>query len=162
MDDDVAVGRDDFTAMLLDDRIQRAALGDFVVRQDGIELFGVEVVINDLMPGRFQFVDCRGGDGVAEAAGVLVTDEDEDVHGLCFAIFTTFSPQWASIGSKSRSLCNSGRSCSIATAAIMQSTELRMVMPRRRSERYISAAARKTWRRIGTYRRSANLATVLR
>ena len=53
MHDDVAVGLDDFAAMLLDHRIQRRALGDLVVRQDRIELLGIEVVIDDLMPGRF-------------------------------------------------------------------------------------------------------------
>ena len=72
---------DHFAAMLLDNRIERRAFGDFLVRQDRIELFGVQVVVDDFMPGRFEFLNRRGGDGVAETARLLVADQDEDVHG---------------------------------------------------------------------------------
>ena len=51
------------------------------MRQDWIEPFGVEIVVDDLMAGRFEFIDSGGGDGVAEAAGMLMAEEDEDVHG---------------------------------------------------------------------------------
>ncbi len=80
MHDDVAVGRRHFAAMLLDDRVERGVLGNLLVRQDGVELLGVEVVIDDLVAGRLQFLDRRGGDGVAEAAWFLVADQDVDVH----------------------------------------------------------------------------------
>ena len=41
MHDEIAVGRRDFAAVLLDDRIQRSVFGNLLVRQDGIELLGV-------------------------------------------------------------------------------------------------------------------------
>ena len=49
-----------------------------------------------------------------------------------YASLATFRPQNFSIGSKSLSECNRGMLCSMATAAIMQSTDLRIVIPRRR------------------------------
>mgnify|MGYP000909200059 CR=1 FL=1 len=47
---------------------------DMAVRQDRVELFGIEIVIDYLVPGRFEFLDGGRGDGVAEAALVLMAD----------------------------------------------------------------------------------------
>ncbi len=80
MHDEVAVGRRQFAAMLGDDRIEFGVLGDFLVRQDRVELLGVQIVIHDLVSRRFKFLDGRRGDRVAEAPLVLMADDDEDVH----------------------------------------------------------------------------------
>ena len=88
MHDQIAVGRRHFAAMPGDDRIERRLLRDFSVRQDRIELLSIQIVVDDLMPRRRQFIDGRRRDRVAETSGVLMADDDKDVHFL-----TTFSPQ---------------------------------------------------------------------
>ena len=50
------------------------------MRQDRIELFGVQIVINDAVPRRFQFFHGRRGNRVAKASGMLVAEQDENIH----------------------------------------------------------------------------------
>ena len=74
---------DNFAAVPFDDRIDRCVFGNLLVRQDGIETLGVQVVVDDFMPGRLEFVDRRGGDGVAEASRFLMAREMRGLTWTC-------------------------------------------------------------------------------
>ena len=69
-----------FAAMSLDNRIERRVAGDFIVRKDGVELLGVEIVVDDFVSRGVEFFDRRGGNGMAKASLFLVADQDIDVH----------------------------------------------------------------------------------
>ncbi len=82
MHDQVGIGLDDFAALPGDGRCQLGVLGDLGIGQQRIEAFGIEIVINDLVPRGAALFRRRFGNRVAETAGALMAKDHKDFH--CF------------------------------------------------------------------------------
>jgi len=80
MDHNVTVRREHLVAMLLDNRRKLRPRADLLVREDRVELLGVEVMEDHFVAKLPQFIDDRIGDRVIETTGVLMAEDNEDIH----------------------------------------------------------------------------------
>ena len=80
MDDNDAIGRGDLGAVSGDLGRERSAFGNLVGGQDRVEVFSIEVVEENGVPAAQKRLPGCFGDGVVEAAGVGMRQNDRELH----------------------------------------------------------------------------------
>jgi hypothetical protein len=75
--------------VLFHKRVQVGFPLEFGRQQDGVEVFLVEVMEPDLMPLMLQSLHHGGGDGVVEAAGPGMGQDERNLHVDSFSIYLT-------------------------------------------------------------------------